>query len=180
LHATQYPLIPHPGTTNTAAARIEAAAEFTEHGDLRLTYSLTARLGDLRIPTVTDAGRADGLWRHTCFEAFLRGDDAPAYREMNFSPSGRWQAYGFTGYRNGGLLESAPAPSLTRNESPDRLTLTCRLSPPLLPQGRKLELALTAVIEAADGTLSYWSLNHAPGAPDFHHEDGFVIGLQRP
>jgi hypothetical protein len=33
------------------------------------------------------------------------------------------------------------------------------------------------VIEAIDGTLSYWALAHAPGSPDFHHLDCFALEL---
>ena len=38
-------------------------------------------------------------------------------------------------------------------------------------------LALTAVIEETGGAKSYWALKHAPGKPDFHHADGFVLEL---
>lgn len=37
--------------------------------------------------------------------------------------------------------------------------------------------AISAVIEEADGTKSYWALAHPPGKPDFHHPDGFVLAL---
>jgi hypothetical protein len=41
-------------------------------------------------------------------------------------------------------------------------------------------VALAAVIEADTGELSYWSLQHAPGKPDFHHPDGFTLELSPP
>ena len=41
-------------------------------------------------------------------------------------------------------------------------------------------LGLSAVIEAEDGTKSYWALNHPPGAPDFHHKDCFALELPAP
>lgn len=37
--------------------------------------------------------------------------------------------------------------------------------------------AITAVIEEADGTKSYWALAHPVEKPDFHHPDGFVLEL---
>ena len=43
--------------------------------------------------------------------------------------------------------------------------------------GGTLKLALTAVLEDDSGTLSYWALKHAPGKPDFHHREGFVLEL---
>ena len=39
------------------------------------------------------------------------------------------------------------------------------------------QLALTAVIEETNGVKSYWALKHAPGKPDFHAADGFVVEL---
>jgi hypothetical protein len=50
--------------------------------------------------------------------------------------------------------------------------------PPGHPPGdRPWRLALTAVIEHATGALSYWSLHHPPGPPDFHHPDGFALKI---
>ena len=43
-----------------------------------------------------------------------------------------------------------------------------------------LRVALAAVVEDATGDLSYWSLRHAAGKPDFHHSDGFVLELPSP
>ena len=43
-----------------------------------------------------------------------------------------------------------------------------------------LRVALAAVVEDAAGDLSYWSLRHAAGKPDFHHSDGFVLELPSP
>ena len=38
-------------------------------------------------------------------------------------------------------------------------------------------LGLSAVIEGADGSLSYWALVHPPGKPDFHNADCFALEL---
>jgi hypothetical protein len=50
-----------------------------------------------------------------------------------------------------------------------------RLSPAYLDA--TLALALSAVVENSDGTLSYWALKHPPGRPDFHHADAYVLEL---
>ena len=42
----------------------------------------------------------------------------------------------------------------------------------------RLRIAAAAVLEDETGTLSYWALRHAPGKPDFHHADGFLLELQ--
>jgi hypothetical protein len=43
----------------------------------------------------------DGLWKHTCFEVFLRDPAGIGYAEFNFSPSTEYAGYGFTRYREG-------------------------------------------------------------------------------
>jgi hypothetical protein len=120
------------------------------------------------------------LWQHTCFEAFLMAEEGPGYREFNFSPSGEWAAYTFRGYRDGGEQEVEMAPVITVNHSAEQLELHAAIRPDCLPPGRSLQLGLSAVVEDADGILSYWALRHPPGKPDFHHTDAFALQLVRP
>jgi hypothetical protein len=44
----------------------------------------------------------------------------------------------------------------------------------------RLRIGLTAVVEDASGALSYWSLRHPAGRPDFHHADAFALRLEPP
>lgn len=100
---------------------------------------------------------------------------SPAYREFNFSPSGQWAAYAFSDYRQRAESRTpSVAPTIALRRFPDRLELEATLAPALLPEGVNLELGLNAVIEAADGRLSYWALKHPAGAPDFHLRKGFM------
>jgi hypothetical protein len=49
-----------------------------------------------------------------------------------------------------------------------------------LPQNsadKSLQLGLSAVIEANDGSRSYWALLHPESRPDFHHRAGFILSL---
>ena len=39
-------------------------------------------------------------------------------------------------------------------------------------------LGLAAIIEETNGDISYFALAHAPGKPDFHHRDSFVISIE--
>jgi hypothetical protein len=39
---------------------------------------------------------------------------------------------------------------------------------------------LSAVIEAKDGSKSYWALAHPPSKPDFHNADCFTARLAAP
>jgi len=157
---------------------IRVNAELAAEG-LSIHYRLAADQAHLAIPDTATPQRVEGLWRHTCFEAFVMGADAPAYREFNFSPSGAWQAYGFHAYRQGGELEDATAPRIERATEAG-LDLRVILPAQNLPSGPRLRLGLSAVIEALDGSLSYWALRHPPGRPDFHHSDCFALELARP
>ncbi|MGN6497270.1 MAG: hypothetical protein ACTHK5_08000, partial [Tsuneonella sp.] len=41
----------------------------------------------LVVPAFAGRGRADDLWKTTCFELFVRPDDGERYVELNLSPS---------------------------------------------------------------------------------------------
>ena len=144
-------------------------------------YVLRADMSRVRVPSVVGPTRADGLWKHTCFEAFISAAGIAGYYELNFSPSRQWALYSFDGYRKGmSPVEVTLAPRITVTRFDDRLELEAQVRLPDLGLARPrlaLKLALTAVVEDDSGTLSYWALRHAPGKPDFHHSDGFVLEL---
>lgn len=172
----------HPDTPMPAVRGIEAHASIAPDGRLRISYRLDGDTVRLRIPPPQAApGPTDGLWRHTCFEAFVARAGAARYHEFNFSPSGQWAAYAFRAYRVRDATAGEPAaPVLHARCDVDRLDLSACIVPAALPRraaGSRLDVALTAVIEAADGTCSYWALRHPPGPPDFHHRDGFALTL---
>ena len=147
-------------------------------GILSLAFALKGDLSGLRIPAARPTRRAGGLWRHTCFEAFLMEGEGPGYREFNFSPSGEWAVYTFRGYRAGGELKPDQGPGIEVRRSSDLLELDVAIRPDVLPPGRPLRLGLSAVVEDVDGMLSYWALRHPPGRPDFHHPDAFAMQLE--
>ena len=128
--------------------------------------------------------QVDDLWRHTCFEAFIGMKGSAAYYEFNFSPSGEWAAYRFRAYRDGESLDNeALAPNISVEQAADRLRLaaTLRLDHlTLIQPGATLRIGLSAVIEATDGSLSYWALKHAANKPDFHQADSFTLELALP
>jgi hypothetical protein len=163
---------------------IEVTLTWSEAHALVVTYRLNADTRQLRIPDLAGSRKVDGLWQHTCFEAFIRVKDSPAYFEFNFSPSGEWAAYGFRAYRDGGpLYDAVSAPDILVQKFPDQLVLaaTIRLGHFLHVQPAiLLRLGLSAVVEASDGTLSYWALNHPAAKPDFHHPDSFALELAVP
>lgn len=50
---------------------------------------------------------------------------------------------------------------------------------PLNISGKLFQLGLTAVIEANDGSHSYWALHHRLARPDFHDRAGFILSLNQ-
>ena len=142
-----------------------------------LNYKLSADLNHLRIPVIKESVREDGLWNHTCFEAFVMENGGPAYREFNFSPSGAWQVYDFGGYRNGGPMMSTHLVSGECRTDANGLAMAVMIPAELLPSGDRLRLGLSAVIEQTNGKLSYWALHHPSDKPDFHHPNAFVLSL---
>lgn len=168
----------HPATAAAAVGAVDVAVAWTEQGALRLAYHLSGDITALCIPATAGGGRQDGLWRHTCFEAFLMVGEGPGYREFNFSPAGDWAAYAFRAYREP-LVWDPPVPPQVRRMAGPGLNLEAELAPVLLPGRGPWRVGLTAVVEDTAGDLSYWALQHAPGRPDFHHTDGFALQLER-
>ena len=167
-------LTPHPATPGDAVHEFEVVVRATSDGLLTLEYSLRAELSRLRIPA-GHPQRADGLWKHTCFEAFIGLSDATEYWEFNFSPALQWAAYRFDAYRQGmSPLELASLPELAIQRSQQRLELSAVLHLP--PRGRR-RLALAGVIEEDNGRLGYWAGRHPAGGPDFHHPDAYTVEL---
>lgn len=152
--------------------------DLTEDKPLALRYALDADISQLRVPSATAPARTDGLWRHTCFEAFLAAGDSPAYYEVNLAPSSQWAVYRFDSYRQGmASIPIARAPLIAPTVSSQGLELAAVVSFTDLPElrvGAPLRVALAAVIETREGSLSYWALRHPAGKPDFHNAEGFV------
>jgi len=171
----------HPETRSPAVEEIEGRVSWTRDNALAFAYVLKGDLMRLRIPLPQPSRRTDRLWQHTCFEAFVALKGNPEYYEFNFAPSSQWAAYGFQRYRVGTALEDdIPTPRITSRKLANGLDLEAivhlgRL--PVIQPGVCLQLALCAVIEDENGTLSYWALKHSPGKPDFHHRDTFALDL---
>lgn len=142
-------------------------------GRITLQYDLDGEIGRLRIPPASSGSRRDELWRHTCFEVFIKPESQPGYFEINLAPSGDWAAYRFSGYRSGMTSASIEPPAITCTRTASRLQVAASFGMP--DAGHRIRLAIAAVIEDDEGRLSYWALAHPPDKPDFHHDDGFVL-----
>ena len=171
-------LQPHPDSCPLPAVQIEVDVACSRSGVLALSYSVTGKLGDVLMPAVTTAVHADELWQHSCFEAFVRASAANEYYEFNFSPSTKWAAYRFNGYRSGmrPATDISP-PTIKILSSPDQFILHASIELDRLTDLQTpalLRLGLSVVIEDRTGRKSYWALAHPPGKPDFHHPDCFT------
>ena len=174
----------HPDGACTAVTRIDVDVARPQPRSLALRYEVTGRTGGVRLPPLASPERTDGLWRHTCLEAFVRVPTGDAYLEFNLSPSTRWAAYRFTGYRAGGAdLSGIAAPRIGVQPTSGGFVLLATLDlAPLsdLPAHAAWRVGLSAVIEETDGGLSYWALAHPPGRADFHHADCFAGEVPAP
>lgn len=187
----RFSLVPFaPGAAPGATAlRVSAGLEGRASKPvLVLDYQLEADLGlgpmAVKLPpAAASPGRRDGLWQHTCLEAFLAPAGERRYWELNLSPSGDWAVYRFSDYRQDGCAEPM-APRTPWSFDHDQRSLTLQVCWPLpaalveaLAVGQGLELGVAAVIERQHGGLEYWALRHPGPEPDFHRREGFQIQL---
>ncbi|MDD5268967.1 MAG: DOMON-like domain-containing protein [Methylococcales bacterium] len=172
----------HAGTVTTAMWTVDVNIRPQPQGDLSLSYELTGNLAKIRIPAPQPSIAKDGLWEHTCFEAFTAVEGEPGYHEFNFSPSGQWAAYSFSDYRVRSPWTASQRPAIRFVKSDGHLLLEAVIALGDLPRNmanKPLQLGLAAVIEASDGSRSYWALHHPEGRPDFHDRRGFILSLNQ-
>lgn len=178
------PLVRHPASPQVPALSLHAWVWPSTKSPVTgwcFHYELVGDVAAVRFPAPQAPTQADGLWHHTCFEAFvgLRGD--AAYREFNFSPSGQWAHYSFSDQRQRDpqteTALQAFAPTIACRSADNTFFLQAWVPAAAWPTarpGESLELGLSAVIETLDGAVSHWALHHPRPQPDFHHRGAFV------
>jgi len=171
----------HPDARCEAVTGIEVDVARHAPHRLELRYAVTGATRILSVPVATSPTRADGLWRRTCFEAFVRGPTGEAYFEFNMSPSRQWACYRFDAYRRGMTpMDGIGGPRIECAQTENCLDLRAIWglgeAPDLMGEG-PWRLGLSAVIEEAGGRVSHWALAHPVGKADFHHADAFALQL---
>lgn len=172
-------LEPHPAHPPLAVSAVGARILGRDDFWLRLRWRIEGAQA-LVVPPFAGKGRADELWRTTCFELFLMPAGGPGYSEFNLSPSERWAAYDFAGYRAGMAerrTEREPQGTMRLGSSFAIFDAAIPLS--ALPH-QECRINLAAVIEEQGGVKSYWALAHSADQPDFHDPACFVAGLAAP
>ncbi len=167
------------------ARSLDVVVRFLADGGMSVSYRCQSVPGAIRIPVrqaALAAANTDGLWRSTCCELFIGAENTPEYREFNFSPSGEWAIYGFQCYRQRDDFCRPPdaVPEISFTASSDGWSLTASIPSALLNHVaestvKTADISLAAVLEAADGDLSYWALAHPREIPDFHDRAGFIL-----
>jgi hypothetical protein len=151
-----------------------------QNNTVSIQYHLQGPLEQLIIPEpMTPPLRRYELWETTCFEFFLAEVGALNYWEFNLSPSGNWNVFRLTDYRENLTEELAIASLPFRVEQyADALHLNLGVDlAPLFPQAPVLEVGITTVIQAENGQISYWALTHCGREADFHRRESFVIQI---
>ena len=147
---------------------------------LNICYLLQGDLSRIIIPSrIEIPTRKHELWQTTCFEFFLGIKNSPKYWEFNLSPTGDWNIYHFSNYRQGMAEETAftSLPFKIRQQS-DSLEINLEINLDLIiTVDTDIDVAITTVIEYSDRNIDYWALIHPETTADFHHRKSFIISI---
>lgn len=149
-------------------------------GVVEIGYRVDGALGLVSWPGTTQLkGRCHELWRQSCFELFLGIRGNTAYWEVNLSPNDCWNMYSFTDHRTGMREESSVAQPFCRVvEDGTLFSLSCSIDlTRLIDDSSDLEVGVSSVLWAIDGSTSYWALEHHGRQPDFHNRASFCLAL---
>lgn len=170
-----FDLVPHPTFAPGQVTGVSVRWQMLPAGKLMLRYRVDG-CGALVVPPFRGHGQADDLWKTTCFELFLYDGDG-RYRELNFSPSGQWALYAFSGYRNrAGEAVLRDLPEIRHEQGDSVFVQTVFIDSTILLGAQRAALAV--VLEEAGGRPSYWAMAHNGLKPDFHDPFGFRITLE--
>ncbi|MBA4764721.1 MAG: DOMON-like domain-containing protein [Erythrobacter sp.] len=172
-------LIAHGAYPPLEVSAVSARVVSLDGNWLRLRWRIEGS-GKLMVPPFAGKGRADELWRTTCFELFLKPDGGDAYCEFNLSPSERWAAYDFSSPREGMKDRSSPRePECTMRQGSSFAIFDAAIPAGALPAGDCFA-GITCVLEEEGGIKSFWALAHSQDEPDFHDHACFTARLVAP
>ena len=152
-------------------------------GSIGVEFDLYGLLGHLVLPEQSASvdKRCDELWRHTCFELFVReeNNEKAGYFECNFSPCGDWNIFSLVSYRKEMVpADVVSAPKITTEITKKIFSLRAEVDLiGLVSESSNIEVGVCCIVENRDGKLGYWALSHPGEAPDFHDSRSFIVRL---
>jgi hypothetical protein len=174
-----HPLAAHPDHPPLGVSGLEARIIARDENWLRVRWRVEGTQ-QLVVPAFAGKGRTDALWETTCFELYLKPQGGEAYCELNLSPSERWNAYDFDGYRAGMRERPFPhEPECTMRQGSTFAIFDAAIPVAGLPN-KNCAMGLSAILEEQGGVKSYWALTHPEGKPDFHAAACFAAELPAP
>ena len=173
---TTYTLKPHVDNPPVALSLV-ASMSRPEKSKWSLIYELAGCTDSVIFPNESLSGKGRSLWEETCFEFFVRHPEGE-YLECNFSPTGQWSCFTFSGYRCGMEdvdLRNDPKIVVDNHSERFRLEVLLDLGGVGLSKYSEpdLVIAITVVLKMRDQRYCYYALDFADGQPDFHDLAGF-------
>ncbi|QDK38333.1 DOMON-like domain-containing protein [Bdellovibrio sp. NC01] len=172
-------LKPFAANENTQKISVEVTHFQTSPEELLVEFRILGAVDSIVFPASSLVeSRRDELWKQTCLECFFTGslEDNTPYYEVNCSPNGDWNAYAFSGYRQGMREATGLRVKLAHREgAKDEALFRVQVRGEELRSAK--HLGVTAVVEFKDGTRSYFALAHVGAQPDFHLKKSFQISL---
>lgn len=161
----------HPYTQSSLASSLRITSGVSSRSDensLFVRFDIRGEVQKILWPNSPSEGRHHELWKQTCFELFGASSlsaDSP-YFEVNVSPTGAWNIYDFSSYRQG--MTESPSSSILETSftiSEDQALLEFQLS---LGSPVPKFIGLTCVVQTKEGDTQYWALQHSSPQADFH------------
>lgn len=156
---------------------------------LNLEYWVTGDWEKIVLPEDRQSptpSRRNHLWEQTCFEFFLaqgkeHHSQAP-YWEFNLSPTGDWNVFALSGYRQGLQEEGAIAHLPFKvSTSPTELHLAIEVDiEPLILPDQPIQLGVSMVVLIkTEGTVAetFWAIAHPGPEADFHHPGSLSLQI---
>lgn len=124
--------------------------------------------------------RLEELWKATCFECFIGPKNDPQYWEINLSPSGSWNVYHFSEYRQGMRRANASLKAFEWSEQAAANARTQYLTSAQIEieLPKKLDLSFAAILITKNSGKTHWALSHDGPRPDFHLRSSFSGTLE--
>jgi len=156
--------------------------------EINITFDLLGPIDNIVWPVNQDnnqLGRKHDLWLSTCFECFLSFDEQSNYFELNFSPSGDWQTYAFSSYRQERqvathLILSKSVIEYKANQT--CVSLNLEYAEPNFVTNevfkKRLHIGISVILKDLSGQYHYFALKHNSDTnADFHDPKTHLLNI---